>query len=246
MFAEPSTPASRPAGTGENLTVVHVDTDARHTQLTSEYLGSHGLDVSVVTRGDAALSEVLRVRPDVVLLDIALGTMDGLAVCRSIREHLDVPIIIVTARGEEADRVMGLEGGADDYVTRPYSSRELLARIRAQARRARGKVGPQRVEIRVGELSVDASTMTVALRGQRVPLTTYEFALTRVLAERAGRVLSRERILELVQGSTEEAFERSIDVHISRLRHKLGDDPRSPRLLKTIRGVGYMLMPQSA
>lgn len=228
---------------GATVTVVYVEDDERLARLTSQYLTSHGLDVVVVSRGDLAVAEVLRVRPDVVLLDLMLPGADGLEVCRRLRERADVPIIMVTARGEEADRVMGLEGGADDYVSKPFSSRELLARVRAHARRARGKAGPQSTRIEVGELVVDASTMTATLRGERLALTTYEFALLRVLAERAGRVLGREQLLELVHGSAEDAFDRSIDVHVSRLRHKLGDDPRTPRLLKTIRGVGYMLTP---
>lgn len=228
---------------GATVTVVYVEDDERLARLTSQYLTSHGVDVVVVSRGDLAVAEVLRVRPDVVLLDLMLPGADGLEVCRRLRERADVPIIMVTARGEEADRVMGLEGGADDYVSKPFSSRELLARVRAHARRARGKAGPQSTRIEVGELVVDASTMTATLRGERLALTTYEFALLRVLAERAGRVLGREQLLELVHGSAEDAFDRSIDVHVSRLRHKLGDDPRTPRLLKTIRGVGYMLTP---
>jgi DNA-binding response OmpR family regulator len=148
---------------------------------------------------------------------------------------------MVTARTEEADRVLGLEGGADDYVSKPFSSRELLARIRAQARRARGKAGPALQRVEVGDIVVDAARMTATLAGTPLPLTTFEFALLRVLAERAGRVLSREQLLELLHGSADEAFDRSIDVHVSRLRQKLGDDPRSPRLLKTVRGVGYVL-----
>jgi DNA-binding response OmpR family regulator len=150
---------------------------------------------------------------------------------------------MVTARTEEADRVMGLEGGADDYVPKPFSSRELLARIRAQARRARGRSGPATTRIEIAGIVVDAATMTVTLRGKTLGLTTFEFALLRALAERAGHVLSRERLLEIVHGTADEAFDRSIDVHVSRLRHKLGDDPRSPRLLKTVRGVGYVLAP---
>jgi DNA-binding response OmpR family regulator len=150
---------------------------------------------------------------------------------------------MVTARTEEADRVMGLEGGADDYVSKPFSSRELLARIRAQARRARGQIGPRTLRTVVGELVVDADTMTATMRGQALVLTTFEFGLLRVLAERAGRVLGREQILQLLHGSAEEAFDRSIDVHVSRLRHKLQDDPRNPKLLKTVRGIGYMLTP---
>jgi DNA-binding response OmpR family regulator len=228
----------------ENLTVVYVEDDARLARLTSQYLKSHGVDVVVVPTGDLALAEVSRVRPDVVLLDLMLPGSDGLEVCRRLRDRMDVPIIMVTARTEEADRVLGLEGGADDYVSKPFSSRELLARIRAHARRAQGRTGPAAARIEVGPLTVDTATMTVTLNGNRLALTTYEFALLRVLAERAGRVLGREQLLELLHGSAEEAFDRSIDVHVSRLRHKLEDDPRNPRLLKTIRGVGYMLAPE--
>jgi DNA-binding response OmpR family regulator len=148
---------------------------------------------------------------------------------------------MVTALGDEPDRVVGLEGGADDYVVKPFSSRELLARIRAQARRARGRAGPSGQPITVGRLRIDPSAMLVTLNGRPVGFTTYEFALLRAFAERAGQVLTREQLMELAKGSAEEAFDRSIDVHISHLRQKLGDDPRSPRMLKTVRGVGYML-----
>ncbi|MDP8998843.1 MAG: response regulator transcription factor, partial [Myxococcota bacterium] len=177
----------------------------------------------------------------VVLLDLMLPGRDGVDVCRALRERMDVPIIMVTARTEEADRVMGLEGGADDYVSKPFSSRELLARIRAQARRARGQVGPAKTSVQAGDIAVDSGTMTATLKGELLVLTTFEFTLLRVLVERAGCVLSRERLLELLHGSADEAFDRSIDVHVSRLRHKLGDDPRNPLRLKTVRGVGYIL-----
>jgi DNA-binding response OmpR family regulator len=199
--------------------------------------------VEWIARGEQAVAEVLRVRPDVVLLDLMLPGMSGLEICRRLREWVDIPVIIVTARSEEADRVMGLEGGADDYVSKPFSSRELLARVRAHARRARGKAGPTAPRLELGALVVDGTTMTASIRGRRLSLTTQEFALLRVLAERAGRVLGREQLLLLVHGSADEAFDRSIDVHVSRLRHKLEDDPRNPRMLKTIRGVGYVLTP---
>jgi DNA-binding response OmpR family regulator len=230
----------------ERCAVVYVEDDERLGRLTSLYLSAHGVDVSLVDRGDMALAEVLRVRPDVVLLDLMIPGKDGLQVCRALRECVDTPIIMVTARTEEADRVIVLEGGADDYVPKPFSSRELLARIRAHARRARGKSGPSRGRTQVGEVMVDAATMTARLRGKPLALTTFEFGLLRVLSERAGRVLSREQLLELVHGSSEDAFDRSIDVHVCRLRHKLGDDPRSPRLLKTVRGVGYVLVPDES
>ena len=236
----PPTP-SEPNEPNERLAVVYAEDDDRLGRLTAQYLAVHGVDVSLVPRGDAVLPEVLRVGPDVILLDLMLPGRDGFDVCRALRERVATPIIMVTARTEEADRVMGLEGGADDYVPKPFSSRELLARIRAQARRARGRTGPSNAPLRVGEIVVDVAAMRATLRGAPLALTTFEFGLLRVLAERAGRVLGRERLLELVHGSSDEAFDRSIDVHVSRLRHKLGDDSRNPRLLKTVRGVGYVL-----
>jgi DNA-binding response OmpR family regulator len=225
----------------EELRVVLVEDDARLARLTALYLESHGVQVTVVASGDLAVAEVLRVRPDVVLLDLMLPGISGNEVCRRLRERLDVPIIVVSARTEEADRVMGLEGGADDYVNKPFSSRELLARIRATVRRARGQVGPPRSRIAVGDLVVDASAMKATLRDQVIQLTSHEFNLLRVLAERAGQVLSREQLLQLLHGTTQESFDRSIDVHVSRLRQKLEANSRRPMLLKTIRGAGYML-----
>jgi DNA-binding response OmpR family regulator len=218
-----------------------VEDDARLAALLSEYLGNHGVEVVVAAEGRRALDESLRTRFDVVLLDLMLPGLSGLEVCRELRQRSDVPILILTARGEEADRVLGLEWGADDYLTKPFSSRELLARVQAQVRRARGQSGPSSRRVRVGELELDPASLRATLAGRELPLTAYEFQLLRALAERAGQVLSRERLLELVQGSAEEAFDRSIDVHVSRLRAKLGDDPKRPRWLKTVRGAGYQL-----
>src|ERR1041384_8061594 len=147
----------------ESLHVVMVEDDERLARLTAKYLQSHGVLVDVVSRGDVAVTEVLRVRPDLVLLDLMLPGADGTEVCRRLRERLDVPIIMVTARAEEADRVLSLEGGADDYVSKPFSSRELLARIRANVRRARGNAGPPRPRLVIGELLIDSATMTVPL-----------------------------------------------------------------------------------
>src|SRR5207244_1072147 len=196
---------------------------------------------TVAPDGAAGIREALRLRPDVILLDLMLPGVDGLEVCRRLRQRIDTPIVMVTAHGEEGDRVIGLEGGADDYVAKPFSSRELLARIRAQARRARGQAGPAEQAVTVGSLRIEPQAMRATLDGRELTLTSYEFGLLRVLAERAGRVLGREQLIDLVRGNAEESFDRSIDVHISHLRQKLGDDPRNPRLLKTVRGVGYML-----
>jgi two-component system, OmpR family, response regulator len=225
------------------IRVVYVEDDDRLARLTTQYLNSHRVDVHVVARGDQVIPTVLRVRPDVVLLDLMLPGSDGLDVCRQLRARSDVPIIMVTARTEEADRVLGLEGGADDYVPKPFQSRELLARIRAQARRARGESGPRAERIVVGNLVIDATTMQVTVDARPIALTTSEFSLLHALAQRTGRVLGREQLLQLLHGSSDEAFDRSIDVVVSRLRHKIEIDPRNPRLLKTVRGAGYMLAP---
>lgn len=224
-----------------SISVVYIEDDERLARLTARYLESHGMIVTVATNGQDGVADVLRERPDVVLLDVMLPQVDGLEVCRRLRGRTDIPILMVTARGEEADRVMGLEGGADDYIAKPFSSRELVARIRAHARRARGQVGPPANEIRAGQLVIDAQAMRATLAGQPLSLTTYEFMLLHALASRAGRVLTREQLVDIVRGSPDDAFDRSIDVHISHLRHKLGDDPRNPKLLKTVRGVGYMV-----
>jgi DNA-binding response OmpR family regulator len=223
------------------LTALLVEDDARLATLTAEYLGNHGVVVTRAADGESGIQEALRRRYDVVLLDLMLPGKDGLEVCRELRARSDVPIVILTARGEEADRVMGLELGADDYMPKPFSPRELLARVRAVVRRARGQVGPAVKPVTVGAMTLDPGTRRVVLRGQEVPLTGYEFSLLYALASRAGRVLSREQLIELAGGNSEEAFDRSVDVHVSRLRQKLGDDSRSPRMLKTVRGAGYLL-----
>ncbi len=223
------------------ITALLVEDDERLATLTADYLGGHGVVVTRAADGDAAVREALARRYDVVLLDLMLPGKDGLEVCREIRARSDVPIVILTARGEERDRVAGLDLGADDYLPKPFSPRELLARIHAVVRRARGQVGPAVKVIAVGKLVLDPGNRRVTVRGAEVPLTGYEFSLLYALATRAGHVLSREQLIELAGGSSEEAFDRSVDVHVSRLRQKLGDDSRSPRILKTVRGAGYML-----
>ncbi len=217
-----------------------VEDDARLAALTQEYLQRHGVLVTVAPDGDQGLAEARRQRFDVVLLDIMLPGLSGLEVCQKLREQSDVPIIMITARTEEADRVVGLELGADDYVPKPFSPRELLARMRAQIRRARGQAGPTNKTVRIGQLVLDSGARQAELYGAVLELTSYEFSLLYALAERAGRVLSRDQLMELAKGNAEEAFDRSIDVHISRLRHKLGS--RGRELIKTVRGVGYQFV----
>ncbi|WNG30252.1 response regulator transcription factor [Cystobacter fuscus] len=223
------------------IQVLLVEDDDRLARLTSRYLQEHGLLVTVASTGPEGLTEANRHAYDVILLDVMLPGRDGIEVCRELRTRSDIPIIMVTARGEEVDRVIGLETGADDYLAKPYSPRELLARIRAQVRRARGRAGPSSQPIQAGKLSLDPRSLRATLDGKVLPLTTYEFALLRVLAERAGRVLSREQLLDLVKGNAEEVFDRSVDVHIFRIRQKIEEDPRNPKLLRTVRGAGYLL-----
>lgn len=226
--------------TNESLSVVYIEDDEKLGRLTSRYLEQHGVLVTLTTDPRDGIAAVIKLRPDVVLLDLMLPGIHGLEVCRRLRERVDIPILMVTALGEEADRVMGLEGGADDYVAKPFSARELLARIRAHARRVRGRTNPSS-SIVAGRFSIDTVTRHATLDGQTLPLTTYEFDLLRVFVTRADQVLDRERLIELVKGNAEEAFDRSIDRHISNLRKKLGDDPKRPQLLKTVRSVGYLL-----
>ena len=223
------------------IKVLLVEDDVRLAQLTSRYLEGHGVNVTTAADGLEGQAESLRRQYDCVVLDLMLPGRDGIEVCRQLRSRIDVPIIMVTARGEESDRVLGLEVGADDYVTKPFSPRELLARIRANVRRVRGQAGPPSETISVGKLVLDPQNMTVTLDGAPIDVTAYEFSILRALAQRPGKVLSREQLLDLAKGSADLSFDRSIDVHVSRLRAKLGDDSRSPKILKTVRGVGYLL-----
>jgi DNA-binding response OmpR family regulator len=227
--------------TAATIKVLLVEDDERLAQLTRRYLEGHGVIVTHAADGVEGQNEALRRQYDCIVLDLMLPGRDGIEVCRQLRGRSDVPIIMVTARGEENDRVLGLEVGADDYVTKPFSPRELLARIRANVRRGRGQAGPAQETITVGGLVLDPAKMTVTLDGNAIDVTAYEFSILRALAQRPGKVLSREQLLDLAKGSADLSFDRSIDVHVSRLRAKLGDDSRNPRILKTVRGVGYLL-----
>jgi two-component system response regulator RstA len=221
--------------------ILLVEDDARIAQMTAEFLARYQLVVSLAGDGKDALRQMQQTRFDAIVLDLMLPGMPGLEVCEAIRARSDVPIIIVTALAEESDRVIGIERGADDYITKPFSARELLARIRAVVRRARGQLRPLNQAVSVGQLCLDPSTLRASLAERDLDLTSYEFSLLYALAERAGQVLSREQLLDLANGSAEEAFDRSIDVRIWKLRQKLGDDARKPRFLKTVRGAGYVL-----
>ena len=228
------------------ISALLVEDDGRLARFTTDYLEQHQVSVLHVADGEAALAESARRRFDVVVLDIMLPGQSGLSVCKAIRERSDVPIIMVTARVEEADRVVGLEMGADDYVVKPFSPRELLARMRAAVRRDRGEVGPKAREIKVGALVVNTAKRSATLDGVALPLTGSEFALLAALADRAGRVLSRDQLLRLVHGTDTEAFDRAVDVQISRLRQKLAAQPRGANMVRTVRGAGYVLVDDDA
>ena len=225
-----------------DVTALLVEDDARLAELTRAYLARHGVDVTIASDGETGLILARRHAFDVVLLDIMLPGLDGIEICRRLRTDTDVPIIMLSARGEEADRIMGLELGADDYLAKPFSPRELLARIRATVRRAQGKLVLQKPSLTHAGLALNPGSRVAALDGVALDLTSYEFALLYALAERAGRVLAREQLIELAGGDSTESFDRSVDVHISRLRQKLGDTPRSPRFIRTVRGIGYLFV----
>ena len=229
--------------TGRRQAALLVEDDARLGAMVSEYLGRHDLDVTVVPDGERGLAALRRGRFDVVLLDVMLPGVDGFEVCRRIRaapEWAALPVLMLTARGEDVDKIVGLELGADDYLAKPFNPRELLARIRAVLRR--GAADATRARFTAGILAVDYDAREVTVEGRRVVLTHHEFELLAALARANGRVLSREQLMDSLRGQESEAFDRSIDVHVSKLRAKLEKDPRAPRYIKTVRGVGYALV----
>ncbi|MCZ6629201.1 MAG: response regulator transcription factor [SAR324 cluster bacterium] len=221
-----------------------IDDDEELGRLLTDYLGREGYRVHAATNGAQGLTQAGSGAHALVLLDIMLPDMDGFEVLRELRKGSALPVIMLTAKGDEVERIVGLELGADDYLPKPFNPRELLARIKAVLRRSAGTVSERPAEdatgqLRVGELTVDLDGYRVLLRGRELPLTTIEFALLRELVVSAGRVLSRETLLDRVRGREFEVFDRSIDVHVSNIRQKLGDDPKNPRFIKTVRSVGY-------
>ncbi len=200
------------------------------------YLGRFNFSVRSVVHPDAGLRALKADPPDIVILDVMLPDQDGFAVCRTIRRSSRVPIIMLTARGDVTDRIVGLELGADDYLPKPFEPRELMARMQAVLR-----CGASTVEerVRVGALEVDWTTCSARLDGRPLPLTRAEFELLALLVRHRGRVLSRERIMDETRGIDWEAYDRSIDVLVSRVRQELGDDPRQPTFIRKVRGVGY-------
>ena len=203
-----------------------------------DYLTAAGYRVEYTSTGEDGLARIARGHVSAVILDVMLPDIDGFEVCRRCRAASDVPILMLTARGDEMDRVVGLEIGADDYITKPFSPRELLARVRAVLRR-RLSVPQPSATLHFGRLEIDSASRQVRLDGTERPLTAYQFDLLRALAQNAGRVVSRDQLMDIVKGQNIESLDRSIDVHISRIRAAIEDDPKQPRRIVTVRGAGY-------
>jgi DNA-binding response OmpR family regulator len=232
-----------------NQPLLMIEDDARLADMVCAYLGQSGYQVTHAGDGQSGLTKLESAPPHLVILDLMLPDMDGLEVCRRIRalpgELARTPVLMLTAKGDPMDRIIGLEMGADDYLPKPFEPRELLARIRAVLRRqGDGGASTAKTVMRFGSLEIDSGARTVCVSGQACELTSYQFDLLVTLAERAGRVLSREQIMETVRGRELDAFDRSIDVHMGRIRAAIEADPKSPKRILTVRGVGYVFARQ--
>jgi len=231
----------------KNVDILLVEDDGRLADLTAEYFEQNGLSVVIESRGDRALAQFAKVKPRVVLLDLMLPGVDGLTICRELRETFDGPILIFTARDSDIDQVIGLEAGADDYVTKPVDPMVLLARTRALLRRAESLEKPPHTgtDIALGGLRISPTAQEVMLDGRHVQLTTHEFELLLLLARHAGTVLSRDDIFHNLRGIDYDGLDRSIDGRISKLRRQLGDSATEPTRIKTVWGKGYLLVPDA-
>ena len=221
-----------------STTVLVVEDETEIARLVRDYLTHAGFEVIVVGDGESALAGTRAAKPDLVVLDLGLPRRDGLDVAREIRRWSNVPIVMLTARADETDRVVGLELGADDYVVKPFSPRELVARIRAVLRRTR-LAGQGADVLRAGDVQVDTGRMQVTVAGRRVDLTPTEFHLVATLVSQPGRVFTRGQLLDAVHGVAIESYERAIDAHVKNIRRKLEPTPGSPRYVLTVHGVGY-------
>ncbi|ASQ14250.1 response regulator [Sinorhizobium meliloti] len=219
--------------------VLIVDDDTRLSAMLSDYLSGNGYTVDTAATATVGIAELGRRNPDVVILDVMLPDIDGFETCRRIRAVSDVPILMLTAKGEETDRIVGLELGADDYLPKPFNPRELLARLKAILRRRNGSAAVART-LRFGRLEIDPGSRSVRIDGRECTLTSYQFDLLVALAENPGRTLSREQLMDAVKGEELDAFDRSIDVHIARIRAAIESDPKHPRRIITVRGAGYV------
>lgn len=218
--------------------ILLIEDDNRLAEMVRDYLGASGFKVTIAADGQKGLDQQRRQQFDAILLDIMLPDIDGLEVCRKLRANDRTPILMLTAKGEPMDRIVGLELGADDYLPKPFEPRELLARLKAVLRRGRSETDTR--ILRFGRLEIDSFAMEARVDGHVCNLTAHQFQLLEVLASRAGRVLSRDTIMNALKGENLAAFDRSIDVHVSRIRAEIEDDPNKPRRLITVRGAGYV------
>ncbi len=229
-----------------NINVLIVDDDQKLCRLVAEYLEPMGYKVSAAHNGKAGLEMALSGDFDVMILDVMMPQMDGFEVLKKLRKESDLPVLMLTALGEETDRIVGLEMGADDYLPKTFSTRELLARLRAVTRRTYQKKSKKELNVEpaivFGNLRIEPSSRMVFLNDSALDLTPIEYDLLLSLAKATGRVLSRDQLLDDASGRDYEVFDRSIDVHISSLRKKLGDDAKTPQFIKTVRGAGYMFL----
>ncbi len=221
-------------------TILVVDDEPQIVRLVRAYLEEAGYRVAIAYDGEEALYAARQEKPDLIVLDILMPRMDGLEFIRQIRREQDVPIIVLTARSEETDRIVGLEMGADDYVTKPFSPRELVARVKAVLRRTRAR--PASPVLRVGPITLDRDQRLVTVNGEAVSLTPTEFAILEAMMEAPGRAFTRAELLEAAQGVAFESYERTIDAHIKNLRRKIEAEPSRPQHILTVRGVGYRLV----
>lgn len=219
-------------------TILVVDDEPKIVQLARDYLEHAGFAVIVATDGPTALQAARASKPDLIVLDLGLPQLDGLDVTRALRKDSDVPIIMLTARSEESDKLIGLELGADDYVTKPFSPKELVARVRTVLRRADRSTSPDEI-IRVADLTLDVPRLRLTAGNRPIELTTTEFQLLAALARQPGRIFTRGQLLDAVHGIAFESYERAIDAHIKNIRRKIEPNPREPRYILTVYGMGY-------
>ncbi|MBT3315871.1 MAG: response regulator transcription factor [Anaerolineae bacterium] len=219
-------------------TILIIEDEPKVARLARDYLEKNGYRVLVANDGDNGLAMARREKPDLLVLDLMLPGMDGLDVCRALRRESDLPIIMLTARAEETDRLIGLEIGADDYISKPFSPRELVARVRALLRRAKGRVYVSGI-IRVGELELNTDNHSVVLAGESIHLTRIEFNLLETMARHPGQIFPRAQLLENLHGVAYIGYDRSIDAHIKNLRRKIEEDPANPKYILTVYAIGY-------
>lgn len=220
--------------------ILLIDDDEQLADMVQEYLARSGFEITHCATAGAGVVAVEQESYDAVVLDIMLPDFDGFEACKRIRQHSQVPVLMLSARGDAEDRIVGLELGADDYLPKPFIPRELLARLRAVMRRRTQTGEKQRLPLHFGRLTIDREARSVCIDGEECPLTGYQFDLLCSLAENAGRVLSRDQLMDHLRGHEIDVYDRSIDVHISRIRAAIEDDPKHPRRILTVRGAGYL------